>query len=268
MKWLDRLEAKHPNWGLEGLIRYISMLMLTVFFLNQSGMLTYDLLYLDRNDVMAGQVWRLFTFLLIPASSNMLLLIFELSILVMCADGLEARWGTFRLTAYYVSGALLTIIGSLFVPGLQFGSYFIYLSLFLGFATLYPDYEILFMFILPVKMKYLAMLSGGFMLYELAFAPWQLKAALLLSIGNYLLFFGGEAIAAARRNRFQAGRSAEFERATTRQAEYRHKCTTCGKTDVSDPELQFRYCTCPECGQNGRAFCIEHLRQHKEPSAS
>jgi hypothetical protein len=186
----------------------------------------------------------------------------------MCADGLEARWGTFKLTAYYLFGALLTIIGSLFVPEVQFGSYFIYLSLFLGFATIYPDYEILFMFIIPVKIKYLAMLSAGFMVYQLALSPWQLKLAICLAIGNYLLFFSGEAMAAVRRGRFQAGRSADFEKAMAPKADFRHQCSVCGKTDVSDPDLQFRYCTCKDCGPDGKPFCTEHLKQHKESSAT
>ncbi len=264
MKWLDRLETRYGSWGLEGLIRYISLLMLTVFFLNQSGMLPYHMLYLQRDAIMEGQIWRLFTFLLIPASTSFLFLIFELSILVMCADGLEARWGTFRLTAYYFTGALLTIVAVLFVPEIQFGSYFIYLSLFLGFATLYPDYEILFMFIIPLKMKYLAMFSGALMLYQMAFSPWHIKLALTLAIGNYLLFFAGEAMATIRRNRIQSVRSNEFARATALQTDFRHKCSICGQTDASAPDLDFRYCTCPGCGPNGKPFCTEHLKQHKE----
>ncbi len=264
MKWLDKLEPRFGRFGLEGLMRYISMLMLTIFFLDRSGMLPYHMLYLHRDAILDGEIWRLFTFLLIPASTNFLFLIFELSILVMCADGLEARWGTFRLTAYYFIGATLTIVAALFVPGVQFGSHFIYLSLFLGFATLYPDYEILFMFIIPLKMKFIAMLSAGLMLYRLAFAPWQLKIAIILALGNYLLFFADEAITVMRRNRRQAERSREFAAASAQRSDFRHKCAVCGKTEQSHPEVNFRYCTCPECGENGRAFCTEHLKEHKE----
>lgn len=267
MNWLNRLETRYGHWGLEGLIRYISFLMLTVYFLNQSGMLPYHMLYLNGDAVLQGQVWRLFTFLLIPASTNIFFLIFELSILVMCADGLEAQWGTFKLTAYYCVGALTTIIATLIVPEIQFGSYYIYLSLFLGFATIYPDYEILFMFILPVKIKYLALLSGGIMIYNVALAPWYLKIAILLSIGNYLLFFSGEALARIRTNQRQAGRSEQFAKATATVAGYRNKCNICGKTEVSNPEIHFRYCTCSVCGSDGVAFCAEHLKEHKESAA-
>ncbi|PKL48465.1 MAG: hypothetical protein CVV42_09260 [Candidatus Riflebacteria bacterium HGW-Riflebacteria-2] len=264
MTWLDRLEVRYGHWGLEGLIRHISLLMLIVFFLNRSGMLPYHMLYLDRDLIMTGEVWRLFTFLLIPVSTNMLFLIFELSILVMCADGLEAKWGTFKLTAYYAVGAIANILVALMLPEVQLGSRFIYMSLFLGFATIYPDYEILLFLILPVKIKYLAMISGGLMIYDFAVSSIYVKIALALTVGNYLLFFAHDAIAGVRHNRRQYARASEYEKALTRTEEYRHKCNVCGITDVSNPEAQFRYCTCPDCGDNGKAFCLEHLKEHKQ----
>jgi len=268
MTWLEHLEVKFGHWGLEGLIRYISVLMLIVFFLDQSGMLPYHMLHLNRDSIMNGEIWRLFTFLLIPASKNFLFLIFELSILVMCADGLESEWGTFKLTVYYAVGAFSNILVALMMPDVQFSSYFIYMSLFLGFATIFPDYEILLFLILPVKIKYLAMISGGFMLYNLAFAPIYVKIAIALTVGNYLLFFAPYAITGIRHNRRQQARAAEFEKASTRNEEYRHKCSVCGITDVSNPESQFRYCTCPRCGEHGTAFCLDHLKEHKQNSAT
>lgn len=264
MNWLDKLETRYGHYGLEGLIRYISMLMLVIYFLNDRGMLPYHMLYLNKEAILSGQVWRLFTFLLIPASTNLLFLLFELSILVMCADGLEARWGTFKLTAYYLTGALANIAMAMLLPQVQFGSYFIYLSLFLGFATIYPDYEILLFLIIPIKVKYLAMISGGLMLYNLALAPFYIKIAIALSLGNYLLFFSGEMLGAAKRNYRQTGRSAEYAKAVAPAADFRHKCSVCGATDVSHPGLQFRYCTCNKCGTNGVPYCLEHLKQHKE----
>lgn len=267
MNWLDKLEKNYGHLGLEGLIRYISMLMLTVFFLNYSNMLPYTMLYLNWELITSGQIWRIFTFLLIPASNNFFFLIFELSILVMCADGLEARWGTFKLTAYYFAGAISNILIAILLPEVQLGSYFIYLSLFIGFATLYPDHEILLFFIIPVKMKYLAMFSGGVILYQLAMAPWYLKLAILLSLGNYLLFFSREAWETIRRNRNQARRSAEYAQAMGPTRDFRHKCQICGATDVTAPDLQFRYCTCKECGSDGKAFCLEHLETHRAEKA-
>lgn len=264
MKLLDRLERKYPQLAIEGLMRYVSLLMLTVFFLNYTGMLPYSMLRLSSPAVMQGQLWRLFTFLLIPVSSNMLFVIFELSILVMCADGLEAKWGTFRVSIYYFCGALANIIVAFMVPGVAMGSYFLYLTFFLGFATVNPDYEILIFFILPVKVKYLAMLSGLLIFLQLATAPIYIKIAILISVGNYLLFFGKEAVSTIKGNHQRYTRAQTFAEKISDTREYRHKCVICGITEVVDPEAEFRYCTCDQCGDNGRAFCIKHLKKHKE----
>ncbi|GAB4275473.1 MAG: hypothetical protein Kow0029_16670 [Candidatus Rifleibacteriota bacterium] len=264
MNWLDRLERKYPQIALEGLIRYISFLMLTVFFLNQTNLLPYSMLRLDAEAIKAGQFWRLFTFLLIPISRNFLFLIFELSILVLCADALEAEWGTFKLTIYYFTGALANIIVAFFLPGTQFGSYFLYLTLFLGFATLHPDYEFLLFFILPVKVKYLALLSGLWIFINLAISPFAIKIAVILSIANYLIFFGPEFLKTMKGNYIAHNRRKEFENQLKQPEGARHTCKVCGRTEISDPELQFRYCTCDKCGENGVAFCIDHLAEHKK----
>lgn len=264
MNWLDKLERHYPQLALEGLIRYISFLMLTIFFLNKANLLPYHMLYLDAGAIMSGQIWRLFTFLLIPASSNFLFLIFELSILVMCADGLESKWGTFKLTLYYMVGALANILVAFFIPGIQLGSYFLYLTLFLGFATIYPDYEILLFLILPVKVKYLGMLSAGWLLYGIAVYPFPIKIAIMLAVANYLIFFGPEFANTMKGNLRAHSRRKEFESKIKQSDGPRHVCKICGRTEISDPELQFRYCTCESCGPDGVAFCIDHLQEHKQ----
>ena len=267
MNWLDKLEGRYGRWGMEGLMRHVCLLMLVVFFLDYYNLLQYHVLYLNRTAIMHGQIWRLFTFLLIPASPDAFRLFFELSILVMCADGLESHWGTFKLTVYYLIGALLCIIASLFMPDIQLGSYFIYLSLFLGFATISPNSEILFMALIPIKIKYMAMLSVVVMIYQMILAPMHMKIAIVIAIGNYLLFFAGAAFSGAKRNYYHSIRSAEFSKACTKSNDYRHRCSVCGKTDVSDPNTLFRYCTCAQCGNNGVAFCDEHLKQHKSTTS-
>jgi hypothetical protein len=263
MKWLDACEQKFGHLALPGVIRYVGTLMFLIFMLDQSRLLPYEMLTMNSVAIMHGQIWRLITFLLIPQSSNLFFLFFEVMILIMVGDGLEQAWGSFKLTFYYLFGATGTIIAAFFLPGVDLGSYFLNLSLFLAFATLYPDFEILIFFILPVKIKYLAMLSGGWILWTVAVGPWPLRFAALLAIGNYLLFFGPEAFDTARRNKRNRERAARFEAAAKPADEPRHTCVICARTDHSHPDLQFRYCTCPECGPDGRPFCLEHLPQPK-----
>lgn len=261
---LDKLEAKHPNWALDGLMRYISLLMILVYILNTTGYLPYSLLWLEGPAIMQGQIWRLFTFLIIPMSQNLFFLFFELMILVMCADGIEAAIGSFKLTMYYLMGAFFLIIASLIEPQAQFNSYYLYLTLFFGYATLYPDQTLYFMFIIPIKIKYLAWLSGLVELICFINAPIHGKIVIGLTVANYILFFGIPALNGIRYERKQRIRRENFEKAATPEAKtYRHKCAICGKTDVTNPELIFRYCTCSKCGPDGVAFCQEHLKEHK-----
>jgi Pyruvate/2-oxoacid:ferredoxin oxidoreductase delta subunit len=40
----------------------------------------------------------------------------------------------------------------------------------------------------------------------------------------------------------------------------RHRCYVCGKTDVSHPQLDFRYCS--KCAGD-QCYCPEHIRNHE-----
>lgn len=261
--WLDKLEVKFKDWTLYGLMKYISLLMIAVFILNKTGNLSYSILVLNGNALLAGQIWRIFTFLIVPISNNPIFLFFELMILIMCADGIEKAIGSFKLTVYYIMGALFMTIGSLIAPSFVIDSYFMYLSLFFGYATLYPSQELLFMFIIPIKIKYLAYFSAiTTVIYALS-APWSIKIAILMSFANYLLFFAIPIMRGISYARKQNKRREAFEKEANPEREYRHKCAVCGKTEVTNPEMLFRYCTCDKCGENGVAFCPEHLKEHK-----
>lgn len=261
--WLNALERKAPWLAIPGLIRGIAAFMLVTWFLDASQTFPLGAWLFDANAIWAGQIWRLVTFLAVPVSGNPFLLLFELMILVMTADGLEEAWGTWRLTVYYLVGVLGTIAVGFLLPGMPLGSYFLNLSLFFGFATIYPEFEILIFFVLPVKMKWLAMLSAAGVIWVILFWPLVFKIAAIVAFLNYLLFFGPAAITAVRRGASAYKRQREFSSnmgAVPGQA--RHTCVICNRTELSNPELEFRYCSCPACG-DGKAFCVEHLTQHK-----
>ncbi len=263
--WLDRLEAKYGQYALNGLIYYIAGFMILIYILNESRILKYEHLFLIAPYVINNnEYWRLITFLFIPISQSPFFLFFELMIIIMCANGIEAAFGPFKMTLYYILGAIFMIIATLISPAIQLDSYLMYLSLFFGYATLYPDEELLFMFIIPIKIKYLAILSAIGLILNILAAPWTSKIALLLSFTNYLIFFGVPALKGIKYERKNRARRKAFEEDCTPSKEYIHKCSVCGKTDKSNPEILFKYCVCKKCGENGVCFCEEHLKEHKE----
>lgn len=189
MNWLDKVERKMRWFAVPNLMMLLSGLMLAVFLLEialpEEAVSQY--LWLDWNAVRAGQIWRVLSFLILPPASSPFFLLFSLYFFCLMGNGLESQWGTSKFTLFYTVGALGTIIGSLFT-GFATNQY-LNLSLFLAFAAIYPNYTVMVFFILPVKVKYLALLDVLLYLYLFFQIGWPERVALLLSLANVLLFF-------------------------------------------------------------------------------
>lgn len=196
MKWLSRLEMRYGRYAIRNLTQYliglnIAAYILVFLFLDDS------FLFLIPEYVFKGQVWRLVTFLFLPESSNPIWVFFQLYLFYFIGSAIEGVWGRFRYNVYYFCGALLTIIAA-FIQGPGVTGLYLNLSLFLAFATLFPDQELLFFFVLPIRVKYLGLLEVAFTLYEMIIAirigAWHLVASIVAAFANYLLFFGGDII--------------------------------------------------------------------------
>lgn len=189
MNWLDKVERKMRWFAVPNLMMLLSGLMLAVFLLElalpEEAVSQY--LWLDWNAVRAGQIWRVLSFLILPPASSPFFLLFSLYFFCLMGNGLESQWGASKFTLFYTVGALGTIIGSLFT-GFATNQY-LNLSLFLAFAAIYPNYTVMVFFILPVKVKYLALLDVLLYLYLFFQIGWPERVALLLSLANVLLFF-------------------------------------------------------------------------------
>ena len=189
MNWLDKVERKMRWFAVPNLMLLLSGLMLAVFLLEialpEEAVSQY--LWLDWNAVRAGQIWRVLPFLILPPAASPFFRLFSLYFFCLMGNGLESQWGTSKFTLFYTVGALGTIIGSLFT-GFATNQY-LNLSLFLAFAAIYPNYTVMVFFILPVKVKYLALLDVLLYLYLFFQIGWPERVALLLSLANVLLFF-------------------------------------------------------------------------------
>lgn len=189
MNWLDKVERKMRWFAVPNLMMLLSGLMLAVFLLElalpEEAVSQY--LWLDWNAVRVGQLWRVLSFLILPPAASPFFLLFSLYFFCLMGNGLESQWGASKFTLFYTVGALGTIIGSLFT-GFATNQY-LNLSLFLAFAAIYPNYTVMVFFILPVKVKYLALLDVLLYLYLFFQIGWPERVALLLSLANVLLFF-------------------------------------------------------------------------------
>ena len=256
---------------------YIIQLMGTVGGTNLLGFLT-----LDPYRILHGQIWRLVTWVIVPPDSLDIFTIIMLFFYYSLGSTLERTWGTYRYNVYIFSGILFTVIGSFLCMGMvylmhgilptesasayfyirsyAFSTYYINLSIFLAFAATYPDMQVLLMFVIPVKVKWMGILDAVLMLYYVIVGDVFTRFAIIASLLNFVLYF--YRLHKSRISPKQMHRRAQFERKTNegRAKVARHKCTICGRTEEDDPSLEFRFCS--KCNGNYE-YCQYHLFTHE-----
>lgn len=236
------------------------------------------LLYLTLNPyaILHGQIWRIFTWIIIPPSSldpfTIIMLLFYYNI----GTSLERTWGTYRYNVYLLSGMLFTVLGSFVwlaieyfaggpamnptIASLYFSTYYINMSIFLAFAATFPEVQVLLMFIIPVKVKWMGILYGLVLVYDFLFAGSLVtRIAIASSLLSFVIFFFTSR-SHIHMSPKQMKRRAEFKQDIRRNSKVtKHKCAICGQTEDDDPSLEFRFCS--KCNGNYE-YCQQHLFTH------
>ena len=272
---VERFCAKHPRFGISDLMRYIvignvAVFLLSMFLRDQSAL---SFLYLNGERLLHGELWRIVTFVLVPGSGSIFWLAVSLYFYYWIGSTLERQWGTAKFNLYYFSGVLLTVIGTVLATLLSgssitvAGASYVNLSMFLAFACLFPDTQVLLFFIIPVKMKWLAYLDGGLFVYGIvgSAVAGDLAGVVLpvVALLNFAIFIWPNLHYAAQRRAYpHRPQTVEFKKAVQQQEKqqgYPHTCAVCGRTDADHPELQFRYCS--KCA-GYHCFCQDHIFSH------
>ncbi len=262
-KLLARLERRFGNLTIHGLTFYMVMFqgLVLVLELGKPGFSNW--LMLDRERILGGEFWRLFAYMAIPPTTSPIWGLFAIALYYTMGTSLESQWGSFKYQLFLLLGMLMTTVYG-FALDVPATNAYILLSLFLAFATYWPDYELMLFFILPVKVKWLALLDVLFLLYEVGTLPGVMKVMPVLAVANYLIFFAEELWALLHRERKAAQRTRAFQ--TFKQAGEAARpatrvCKTCGVTD-QDPRQEFRVCLCETCGGKPTMFCMAHINTH------
>lgn len=267
MKLLDTLERKFHPFAVSNLTLLLLAAQAVGFVLvtTKPAHVNDMLLIMDR--VIAGEVWRLGTFLFIPPTTNPFFLFFALYFFYLTGTVLEANWGHVRYNLYVLIAYLATLGAAALVPSAPASSGYIGLSVYLAFAYLYPNFEVLLFFILPVKIKYMALLVWIGIFYAFVTGDLLTKALAVSSVANFLLFFSKDIAFRASDGK----RRMEWQAKHLRQRDKPfHNCTICGATERTHPKMDFRYCS--KC-EGSYEYCADHLKTHEhvkktEPSST
>ena len=277
----DRFCFRHRDKGIPNLMMYIALGSALVYIINMidKTYTLYNILCFDRAAILQGQIWRLFTYPLVFDMGGILYTAIGLICYYSLGRASENSWGTFRFNLFYFTGMLLMDIYCM-IFGCAASADYLNLSLFLAYATMYPDAQFLFLFIIPVIARIFALLDLLLMVFGLLMYPFPYNLFSVIALANYFLFFGKDVVNVfpmswrlnARRlfrrgpAKPQKAKTIPFPSAgsyqatvATPKAPYTHKCTVCSRTDVSNPELEFRYCS--RC-KGYHCYCQDHINNH------
>ena len=289
MKLLDKLERKFGKYAIKNLMYYIILLYALGFVILLFKPDIYqNWLSLNAQAILSGQIWRIFTYIIYPPTGSLITILISLYFYYTVGTMLERQWGTFRFNLYFFTGVLLHAIAAIFIylvwgVILEMGTYYLNLSMFFAFAAMFPNMQVLFMWIIPIKMKWLAWIDGiyflvtivaGFMsdylsvdmiyrLYNFGIIPNKAYAVMaLVSLLNFLIYATTFRSVQRMTPKEVYRRKAYEQKVAKAQAMKnmpRHKCAICGRTEKDAPDMEFRYCS--KCEGNYE-YCQDHLFTH------
>jgi hypothetical protein len=283
MNFLNKLERKIGKYAIPNISLYLIMGYVLGYVLNFITPQIELFLSLNPYLILHGQIWRLVTWVIIPPSDFSLLTIIMLFFYYSVGTSLERTWGTFYYNLYLFMGMLFTILGSFVIMimyyamgyhgtelnmactlvSLAFSTYYVNMSIFLGYAATFPDVQVLLMFIIPIKVKWLGIAYAALLVVQFIGSTVVGRIVIGASLLNFVVFF-----IMTRRNLImrvspkQVKRRHDYHREVKKArpaSVSKHKCAICGRNSEENPDTEFRFCS--KCNGNYE-YCQEHLFTH------
>lgn len=296
MNFIYKLEHKFGRFAIRNLSLILILCYVAGYIIEFAAPAFMEYLTLNPYAIVHGQVWRIVSWILIPpGESNIFFAIIMLVFYYSIGTSLERTWGTFQYNLYLFAGMFFTLIGSflmmgfcyLFRPELLngiyseytvfeslsyvFSTYYVNMSIFLAYAATFPDNQVLLMFIIPIKVKWLGVVYAAFLVYEMISGmlmngnvgfvyPFVIGSSML----NFIVFFFTTRNY-IRMNRSQRKMHRDFARkqrtdkAARNAGITKHRCAVCGRTEKDGDDLVFRFCS--KCAGNYE-YCQDHLYTH------
>ncbi len=232
------------------------------FLMVMQGALESEVIDLRAAKVLEGEFWRLCTYVILPPTSHFFFALFAWMLFYIFGSSLEQFWGSGKYNAFLLSGYLISVLLAFLVPQQSFGNMFVMTAVFLAFAFYNPDYELLLFFILPIKVKWFALITWLGFAYLVVMGSGYDQISVVSATANFFLFLGADVFRKIRgRNKQMQVQMKEKKEAAVPF----HTCASCGITDKTHPEMKFRYCN--QC-DGSPGYCEEHIHQHQHVTAA
>ncbi len=255
MPIISTLESKFGRFAVPGLVQILAVLQMIVFLLMYMGPPEMQAVVLksvmpQADKILSGHVWLLFSHVLVPPFTSAFACLLTSYFTLWLGRVLEESWGAFRVNLYVMWLVLSLGVWSLFF-GFPLTSYWLLNTILFAVAVLIPNEEILLFFVIPVKMKWIALLSAGAMFFMFMGSPGSIFLILFANL-NFLAVFGPRFAQMWMHQGKVAARRSRFESAQLPQGSFFHQCSVCKKTEIDNPQLDFRVLDsgdeiCSEC---------------------
>ena len=188
-KWLRVVVQKLDFVGIPNLAPLLCAMAGMAFLAKAMGGASVERFLFDPVLVLQGEWWRLFGFPVSDGLDNPLYLIFYVLYLYFVINALESHWGPGPLTVFLGLGYISALAASFLTMQPLSIWFYILENVSLAFGTLFPDMELYIYFVLPVKAKWLAMLAGGYIIFQCLRGGVFVTLFLTITLIPYLLFF-------------------------------------------------------------------------------
>jgi membrane associated rhomboid family serine protease len=257
---LERLDRRLGKYAIPNLMAFVVVGMGIVWVLSMQRPEVQSRIWLDFHAVRRGELWRLITFVLMPIPGLDMMMLINLYFLWWVGASLEQHWGAFKFNVYYFTGVVACIVAAYFT-GAASSTWLNNASPMLAFATLFPDVEILLFFIVPIKVKWLGVVTAMVVVVFFIQGGPMTRASIEASLVSYVLFFAAhwrDVLKGRQLQVRQRARRAELEAAAPVFGQ--RVCAICGAKEAEGTDI--RVCSCEKCGGKPRALCLEHARNH------
>ncbi len=287
MNSMDKLERKWGRYAVPNLSRYFVGAVLLGLLMELVTPNALNWINFSVDGILHGQIWRLVSWIFMPSTTlDFFGLLFLLCVL-MWGSSLESFLGTFRMNVFLWGGVILSDIGGILIyvltkftlgtgASIYLSSYYLLMTMLLALAMCMPEGEVRLYFVLPIKMKWMLvfeLLYLGYIVFQTFANTLSVysgviglvigligSAQIILAVANMFLFFRASKTRISHKQRKrQKEFRAQFSQPRPGSGISQHKCAICGRTEITNPELQFRYCS--KCTGN-KEYCQDHLFTH------
>ena len=291
----SKFERKWGKYAINNLPLYLIIGYVIGYVLFYANPILYSYLTFNPYAICHGQIWRVLTWIITIPESLGIFTIIMLFLYYSLGKSLERTWGAYKFNKYIGAGILFTVVGSMIVYlvlclaynvgimeaskigatiGTRVSTYYINMSIFLAFAATYPEMQLMLYFIIPVKVKWFGYIYGAFILIDIIAAfgysvvnGVTVAALIISSLLNFLIYFISTKKQLGSINIKQKVKKTKYKQSVEKAQKQnfyeggaRHKCYVCGRTELDNPNLTFRYCS--KCS-GSKEYCEDHLFTHQ-----